>query len=213
MKVLSIALLSVLSITATNAIGFRQLVNKFSAKTDIHDTSAPAESESDAELAAFLQDLEAPPAAIHANGSLDEDSRRNLVSANCDTVAAFFVDWSTTNWATGTCSRGAQCFYNNYPTVEACCANNFPNQPGAACYIAAGRAPTDSPTSVAELGTGSTGTAGFFYPDCDTAWSEATCLNTLPLPYMFEGDRPTYPTMLACCKGAYGGQMSGEFII
>ena len=42
-------------------------------------------------------------------------------------------------------------------------------------------------------------------PDYATAWDKAACVNTRPMP----SGRPVYPTMLACCKGAYGGQMSG----
>lgn len=61
--------------------------------------------------------------------------------------------------------------------------------------------PTTSPTG--------SGGLDFFYPDYDTAWSVAGCLNTRPLPYKNKNDRPSYSTMIACCKGAYGGQMSG----
>lgn len=68
----------------------------------------------------------------------------------------------------------------------------------------------------------------------DTAWSDAYCINTLPLPFS-AGSRPTYGTMLECvssslscralgetfnsqprslyrqqCKGAYAGQVSGK---
>ena len=73
-----------------------------------------------------------------------------------------------------------------------------------------------------------------YYPDYKTAWSEAYCINERPLP----SGRPTYSSMLACCKvspvtgdtsdarasfsqhptplffrrvqGSYGGQTSGK---
>ena len=57
--------------------------------------------------------------------------------------------------------------------------------------------PTTSPTN-----TGNTGS--LYYPDYETAWPEAGCVNVLPVP----SGRPTYTSQLACCKGAYGGQVS-----
>ena len=42
----------------------------------------------------------------------------------------------------------------------------------------------------------------------ETPWASAGCKNDLPLPFT-PGGRPTYSSMLACCKGAYGGQTSG----
>ena len=65
--------------------------------------------------------------------------------------------------------------------------------------------PTSSPTQ-----TG--GVTNFWYPDYDTAWSIAGCSNKFPLPYPRKADRPNYSTQLACCKGAYGGQVSGACI-
>merc|ERR1719428_555621 len=53
------------------------------------------------------------------------------------------------------------------------------------------------------------GLTDFWYPDYDTAWSIAGCKNTLPLPYNNPNDRPNYDTHIACCKGAYAGQVSG----
>ena len=61
--------------------------------------------------------------------------------------------------------------------------------------------PTTSPTS-------SDRTAPFWYPDYESPWSHATCLNTLPLPYKYANDRPNYSTAKECCKMAYAGQMS-----
>jgi len=45
-----------------------------------------------------------------------------------------------------------------------------------------------------------------YYPDFVThPWSEGYCVNTGPIP----SGRPAYPSMLDCCKGVYGGQVSG----
>ena len=39
-----------------------------------------------------------------------------------------------------------------------------------------------------------------------TDWAHAGCKNDLPLPCT-AGGRPTYASMLACCKGAYASQV------
>ena len=57
--------------------------------------------------------------------------------------------------------------------------------------------PTTSPTS--------TGGLDVYYPDYGAAWDKGVCVNTRPMP----SGRPTYSTMLACCKGAYAGQTNG----
>jgi hypothetical protein len=49
--------------------------------------------------------------------------------------------------------------------------------------------------------------AEFWYPDYETSWDRATCLNTLPLPFT-TGGRPTYDSKDACCANAYRGQVS-----
>ena len=57
--------------------------------------------------------------------------------------------------------------------------------------------PTTSPTT-----TGNTGS--LYYPDYSTQYLDAGCVNVLPLP----SGRPTYTSHLACCKGAFAGQVS-----
>ena len=66
--------------------------------------------------------------------------------------------------------------------------------------------PTTSPTGLG-------GVLDFWYPDYDTAWNDAGCLNITPLPYTYKYDRPNYSTQIACCKGAYSGQVSGSCLI
>ena len=48
---------------------------------------------------------------------------------------------------------------------------------------------------------------GSFFPDYETKWEDATCLNTKPFPFT-PGSRPVYNTQLECCKLAYAGQTS-----
>ena len=69
-----------------------------------------------------------------------------------------------------------------------------------ACLRGLENPPTTSPTLTGNI-------AAFYYPDYETPWDRATCLNTLPLPFT-HGGRPTYSTKEACCAGAYGGQVS-----
>lgn len=60
--------------------------------------------------------------------------------------------------------------------------------------------PTGSPTAIGALDV--------YYPDYATPWSQAFCLNDRPLP----SGRPTYDSMLQCCKASYGGQSSGKVL-
>lgn len=62
-----------------------------------------------------------------------------------------------------------------------------------------------SPPTTSPIGSGG---LDFYYPDYDSAWSEATCKNDAPLPFANKNDRPTYDSKEACCKGAYSGQVS-----
>ena len=110
------------------------------------------------------------------------------------------------NWAAGYCRFERQCggnFGGGYSTNLACCKGTFGGQMSGECLSRLAAPPTTSPTM-------SGGLVDFWYPDYDTAWPDAGCLNTLPLPYNNPNDRPQYETQLACCKGAYGGQSSGK---
>lgn len=64
-------------------------------------------------------------------------------------------------------------------------------------------------TDSSKVARDSSRVADFWYADYDTAWDIATCLNELPLPMPRKEDRPSYDTMLKCCEGAYGNQISG----
>jgi hypothetical protein len=87
--------------------------------------------------------------------------------------------------------------FPGYDTELACCKGALNNQSSGKCLSMLPAPPTESPTA--------TGGLAVYYPDYSTSWAEATCINTRPLP----SGRPTYTSMLACCKGAYGGQVSG----
>jgi hypothetical protein len=64
------------------------------------------------------------------------------------------------------------------------------------CISQLANPPTPQPMNV--------GGPDIYYPDYTLAWSDGKCINTTPVP----SGRPTYTSMLACCKAAYGGQMS-----
>eukprot|EP00571_Detonula_confervacea_P010921 CAMPEP_0172303464 /NCGR_PEP_ID=MMETSP1058-20130122/4993_1 /TAXON_ID=83371 /ORGANISM="Detonula confervacea, Strain CCMP 353" /LENGTH=486 /DNA_ID=CAMNT_0013014285 /DNA_START=1 /DNA_END=1461 /DNA_ORIENTATION=+ len=266
MKISSIALFSIISVTPTDAIGLRELANKVSGKRNVQaavSSEPKAHVEGDLNLAAFLDDLEAPASAIEGKGrdlqACDADLAwygnypetqdwpngfcqytrdcsgvpafsTNLacckeeyggqVSGACisklesppttsptgsdGSGSAYFRDNSVA-WSEGTCinTGTAPDGWPTYATMLECCKGAFGNQMSGMCLAALPTPPTTSPTT-------SGGTVDFFYPDYDTMWSEAGCLNTAPLPYPRKEDRPVYPTHLECCKGAYGGQMSGK---
>jgi hypothetical protein len=118
----------------------------------------------------------------------------------------WYPDYDTA-WSEAGCSNKLPLPFNNpndrpkYSSQLACCKGAYAGQMSGECLSQLPSPPTSAPTG--------SGGAGFWYPDYDTAWSEATCLNTRPVPFG-KGGRPTYSTMIACCKGAYGGQMSGK---
>jgi len=110
------------------------------------------------------------------------------------------------DWPSGFCKFERQCNGNygaGFSTELACCQGHFGAQASGVCLSNLPAPPTTSPTI-------SGGLAAFWYPDYDTAWPDAGCLNTLPLPFNNGNDRPTYDTQLECCKSAYGGQSSGK---
>lgn len=59
-----------------------------------------------------------------------------------------------------------------------------------------------SPPTTAPTGAGG---LDVYYPNYDVNYADGTCTNTGPMP----NGRPTYPTMILCCKGSYLGQISG----
>ena len=73
-----------------------------------------------------------------------------------------------------------------HPHTEACLTKYYENFPNP---------PTGSPTQVQ------------YYPDYETKYEDATCLNTKPFPFT-PGSRPLYNSQLECCKLAYAGQTS-----
>jgi hypothetical protein len=103
-------------------------------------------------------------------------------------------------WAAGYCLFTTDCDTPGYATELACCKGAYGGQVSGACLNALPNPPTQSPTPVGGL--------PFYYADYDTAWSEAGCINKRPVP----SGRPVYQSMLDCCKGAYGGQVSGELV-
>jgi hypothetical protein len=118
----------------------------------------------------------------------------------------YYPDYNTA-WTEATCINDAPMPSGRptYTTMLACCKGAYGGQVSGKCLASLPSPPTTSPTPAG-------GIADFWYPDYDTAWTEAGCLNTFPLPYKNKNDRPNYKTQLACCKGAYGGQMSGKCI-
>jgi len=89
-----------------------------------------------------------------------------------------------------------------YATQLECCKGSYGGQTSGKCLSELESPPTTSPTMPGGFGT-------VWYPDYDTAWSDAGCKNEVPLPFS-PNSRPTYDSQLECCKAAYGGQLSGK---
>merc|ERR1719428_1642181 len=129
--------------------------------------------------------------------------------ANCHGgLTDFWYPDYDTAWSEAGCLNTLPLPFNNpngrptYDTHIACCKGAYAGQTSGACFSELESPPTTSPTNPGGL-------TNFWYPDYDTAWSIAGCKNTLPLPYNNPNDRPNYDTHIACCKGAYAGQVSG----
>jgi len=107
-------------------------------------------------------------------------------------------------WAAGHCinDRPLPEGRPTYATMLACCRGAYSGQLSGTCLSKLPSPPTTSPTSSSFL-------SELWYPDYDTPWTDAGCSNKLPFPFT-TGGRPTFATQLACCKGAYAGQISGK---
>ncbi|KAL7537682.1 hypothetical protein ACHAXR_008734, partial [Thalassiosira sp. AJA248-18] len=97
----------------------------------------------------------------------------------------------------GYCRETIDCNTPGYPSELACCKGAYAGQSSGFCLSQMPNPPTTSPTDEGGLDV--------YYPDYDTPYADAYCLNDRPKP----NGRPTYDTMLACCKGAYPDQQSG----
>ena len=142
--------------------------------------------------------------------TLSRERLRSRAQTRCDGTEPekWYPSGNAGDWTNGYCKFERQCYGrygSGYATELACCNGFFGGQMSGECVSRFANPPTTFPTL-------SGGLAGFWYPDYDTAWPDAGCLDTLPLalPYANANDRPTYSTRLECCKGAYGGQSSGK---
>jgi len=91
-----------------------------------------------------------------------------------------------------------------YATQLECCKGAFGGQTSGACIKGLPNPPTLIPTITTVAGQG-----GGWYADYNTAWSNAGCKNTLPLP---NHATIVYISQLECCKGAYNWQISNACI-
>ncbi|KAL7439514.1 hypothetical protein ACHAXH_005341, partial [Discostella pseudostelligera] len=115
---------------------------------------------------------------------------------------AWYPDWSL-QWNEGKCINTVPRPNNANPIFAsqlACCKSAYAGQSSNACIAALANPPTSGPTKL--------GGPDAWYPDYSLAWTDGKCINTVPVP----SGRPIYTTQLACCKGAYGGQLSNACI-
>ena len=90
----------------------------------------------------------------------------------------------------------------HYATELECCEGVYGGQTSGVCKKDLPDQPTSAPT---------TEEYDMWYPDYDTAWSDAGCSNVRPLPFTV-GSRPVYDNQLECCAMSYGGQTSNACV-
>jgi hypothetical protein len=147
-------------------------------------------------------DLAALAAASINEAGIDEHNRD--LQSTCGTVASWHPNYSL-GWSQGKCEFTTTCNSPSYATNLACCKGAYPGQQSNFCISQLANPPTNAPTPTSaptKLGEGT------YYPDYTLAWTSGICINTTPIP----SGRPTYSSMLACCKAAYSGQLSGACI-
>lgn len=191
MKITSFALFTSLIVSA-DATGLRDLV--LGAVSSSSAAAAP-----DAVVEVEVEAASEPnAAAIAVDAEGQQQQQRELQSCwnNKNLVAKWHPQYSA-GWASGYCRLTIDCNSPSYNTELACCKGAYAGQTSGFCLSQLPAPPTTSPTT--------TGGLSVYYPDYGTPWDQATCINMRPMP----SGRPTYTSQLACCKGAYAGQMSG----
>ena len=133
----------------------------------------------------------------------------SVTNQNGDFTVDFFYPVYGVAWGESGCSNSSPLPYRSkndrpsYATHLACCKGAYGGQMSGNCLSEMETPPTTSPTS-------SDFETDFYYPIYEVSWTDSGCSNKLPLPFKNKADRPNYATHLACCTGAYGGQMSGK---
>ncbi|KAL7530418.1 hypothetical protein ACHAXR_010990 [Thalassiosira sp. AJA248-18] len=165
--------------------------------------AAAASTNTNADDEPKVVDFEALIAAhedFNANNVVADQSNRHLGCWGDNTPVAKWHPTYIAGWANGYCRKTVDCDSPGYSTELACCRAAYAGQVSGYCLLQLPNPPTVSPTD------DGAGGLDVYYPDYNQEWAEGQCVNTRPMP----SGRPTYLTMLACCKAAYRGQMSGK---
>merc|ERR1719491_2608108 len=94
-----------------------------------------------------------------------------------------------------------------YATQLECCLGAYRGQKSDNCLGELLEPPTLSPTRITDSPSEAPSVGKPWYPDFETEWTEAGCLDTLPFPFPHESRR-TYTREIDCCKKEYNGQRS-----
>lgn len=165
---------------------------------------------------------------IRKVGDHDHSQHRRGYSTGCSWGKPPEARWHpsySAGWRGGYCRYAVDCDSPGFDTELECCRTAYAGQVSGHCLSQLPNPPTTSPTGTGEvifcmhistyfqlrsdilLHFSYAGGLDVYYPDYESPWLFAGCINRRPMP----SGRPTYTSMLACCKGAYGGQVSGTF--
>lgn len=112
---------------------------------------------------------------------------------DCEITSYWHPTYSA-GWTKGYCSFSKQCNNPRYDTQLECCESAYPGQISGHCLSLV---PESERPPVPET----------YYPKYDEKWEDGYCVNDRPVPGG-ENGRPQYDTMVECCEGAYGSQLS-----
>ena len=202
------------AVVAAAVVGERELLSTW-CKTDTPVAWHPnyAEAWSNAKCI-YTQDCNSP--AFDTELACCDGAYGGQVSGACkaglvnpSTVPTKWYPDYVTSWAIAGCKNEPP--YPNYITDSikfdtqlACCKGTFGGQTSGSCIAGLLIKPTMAPITAGGVGGKcETDTPAAWHPNYAEAWSNAKCI------YTQDCNSPAFDTELACCDGAYGGQVSG----
>jgi len=137
---------------------------------------------------------------LSATEPINEAEGRELQTSTTTALAAWHPNYMA-GWTLGHCTYSVDANTPGFTSQLACCKGAYAGQTSGTCLSKLPSPPTVSPTD-------SGGYSDVWYPDYKTSFAGAHCIDDGPIP----AGVPTYSTMFACCKSAYG-ELFGRMLL